>query len=605
MKNNKFKKGICLSLILGLIFFYLSRFEIFKKIELITYDWRMSFNPLKSPSSKIVLVFIGEETLKPLGGWPIPREWYAEFTKVMKEFGARATVYDILFLDSKPDEDKHFSTSMKTAGNVILPYFFYRIENEKGFYKGEKVVYPVSILKNSAAGSGFVNCPPDKDGIIRRYPLFVKYNNRLHYSFGISILKSVYHISKIKIKDRYVLLEIDEKVKKIPVDSHYSTYINFYSDLSEIPNFSFIQVMKSYLQFKKGEVPMISPEEFSDKIVIVALTATGITDIGNVSGVANYPLVGVHISFLENFLKDEFIRKFDEKSSFFIPFFLSLITVIPVSVISPLYGLSVVIVLSFLFAYFSFWIFKTHFIWVNISTGIMAIFTGYLILTISQFVQERREKFRIKNIFGKYVPSSTVDKLLEYKNGISLSGERKYLTVLFADIRGFTSISERLSPEETFKFLNESLKVMTEAVFEYGGMLDKFIGDEIMAIFGAPVEDKNHPLKAVLSAIEMMKKIRKRFEFIEIGIGINTGDMVIGNIGTEKRMEYTAIGDAVNLASRVQEIAKGGEILITENTYQNVREEVKCEFIGEIKVKGKEKKVMIYKVIWEENGGEK
>jgi len=364
--------------------------------------------------------------------------------------------------------------------------------------------------------------------------------------------------------------------------------------------------MKSYLQFKKGNIPMISPEEFSDKIVIVALTAPGITDSGNVSGVTNYPLVGVHISFLENFLKNKFIRRPNEGFSFLIPFFLSFITLIPVSVISPLYGLSVVILITFLFVYFSFWIFKIHFIWLNISTGVLAVFTGYLILTISQFVQERREKFRIKNIFGKYVPSSTVDKLLEYKKGISLDGERKYLTVLFADIRNFTSISERLSPEETFRFLNEVLKVMTEAIFEFDGMLDKFIGDEIMAIFGAPVEDKKHPLKAVFSAIEMMKKIRKRFEFVEIGIGINTGDMIIGNIGTEKRMEYTAIGDVVNLASRIQEIAKEGEILITESTYQHIKEEaVKYEAIGEIKVKGKERKVKIYRVIWGKDGGEK
>ena len=157
-----------------------------------------------------------------------------------------------------------------------------------------------------------------------------------------------------------------------------------------------------------------------------------------------------------------------------------------------------------------------------------------------------------------------------------------------------------ITPEETFEFLNKILSVMAKSIFKFGGTLDKFIGDEIMAIFGAPVEDKEHAKKAVFASIEMMKNMKNVSKFVKIGIGINTGKMMVGNIGTEERMEYTAIGDAVNLASRIEKIAGPEEILITETTYHQVKDVVKCEFLGEREIRGKEKRVRIYRVIWEE-----
>lgn len=600
MKKNKFRLIIFLPVILGFISFTLSRLNVLKGTEFITYDWRMKFNSREKPSDKTVFVFIGEETLKPLGGWPISRQWYAEFTKIMKEFGAKVVVFDILFLDPKDNEDIYFAENIKNSKNVILPYFFNNLKVKKDIFEADGVSFPVNILKENAGGLGFVNYIPDADGVVRKYPLFAKYKGVLYDSLGMAVLKKYYNVSKIEITDRYVLINIDKNVRKIPVEENCSAYLNFYPDISRFRNFSFIQVFKSYLQFKKGKVPVIPPEEFFDKIVIVGLTAVGVSDSGPVSGISNYPLAGVHINFLENFLNNEFIKKADKKFEFLIPLFLSFITVSTTSALSPLIGLSIILVLSYIFVYFSFWIFRVHFIYLNISSGIIAIFLSYLSVVIIQFIYEVRSKYKMKSIFGKYVPASTVDKLIEYEKDLSLSGEGKYLTVLFADIRGFTTIAERLSPEETFEFLNEVLGVMTGAIFDFGGMLDKFIGDEIMAIFGTPVEDEKHPLKAVLSAIEIMRRIKKRFEFVKVGIGINTGEMMIGNIGTERRMEYTAIGDEVNLASRIQKIAGPGEILITENTFKEVENKVKVEFIGEIEIKGKEEKVRVYRVLWNE-----
>ncbi|MCD6408533.1 CHASE2 domain-containing protein, partial [bacterium] len=374
----------------------------------------------------------------------------------------------------------------------------------------------------------------------------------------------------------------------------------FYKNLQKIPNFSFVQVLQSYLQFIKGKTPIISPHEFQDKIVIVGSTASGASDIRPVSGVSNYPLFGIHVSFLENFINDTFIKKIDNPATFLITFFLSSFTLSISSMISLWMGLAFIIFFSFLFVYFSFWIFSTHSLWINIFAGVSSIIITYLVYIVYQFIFEKREKLKIKNLFKKYLSPEVMEKLLSYEKEITLSGEEKYITVVFADIRGFTSIAERLSPEETFEFLNKILSVMAKSIFKFGGTLDKFIGDEIMAIFGAPVEDKEHAKKAVFASIEMMKNMKNVSKFVKIGIGINTGKMMVGNIGTEERMEYTAIGDAVNLASRIEKIAGPEEILITETTYHQVKDVVKCEFLGEREIRGKEKRVRIYRVIWEE-----
>ncbi|MCM8778142.1 MAG: adenylate/guanylate cyclase domain-containing protein, partial [Candidatus Omnitrophica bacterium] len=185
---------------------------------------------------------------------------------------------------------------------------------------------------------------------------------------------------------------------------------------------------------------------------------------------------------------------------------------------------------------------------------------------------------------------------------IMLTGEKKIITVLFADIRGFTSYADTHSPDETFTFLNRVLSIMTEAIFKYGGTLDKFIGDEVMGIYGAPVDDPEHSLKAVYSAIEMVKKVKEFSKYVEIGVGINTGEAIIGNIGTVQRMEYTAIGDIVNVAARIEEISSGGEILIGEETYNLVKEKITCELAGVFTVKGKQDKLKIYRVIGGING---
>jgi PAS domain S-box-containing protein len=226
--------------------------------------------------------------------------------------------------------------------------------------------------------------------------------------------------------------------------------------------------------------------------------------------------------------------------------------------------------------------------------------TGYIVI-----VDDVTETEFVKESFGKYVARQVVEKILSGKGQIKLHGERQHVTVLFADVRGFTKLAERMEPEDVVTFLNKYFNMVVDVIFKYEGTLDKFIGDNVMAVFGAPIRLDNDEERAVRSAIEIQKEIekfntvRKRDggELISAGIGIGTGEAVVGNIGSEKRMDYTVIGDTVNVADRIQSSASGGDILISASTYNYVKDKIICHELPPIKTKGRQKPVQIFKVI--------
>lgn len=229
---------------------------------------------------------------------------------------------------------------------------------------------------------------------------------------------------------------------------------------------------------------------------------------------------------------------------------------------------------------------------------------GDLTDAFNNMAKSLREKEVIKGAFSKYVTKSVVDRILQHQDGLKLGGEKKVITIFFSDIRGFTPMSEVLSAEEVVHLLNEYFTAMTTIIFKYEGTLDKFMGDAIMAVFGAPIDMPDHAERAVLAAIEMsvkMAELQAKWKMegkreVNIGIGINTGEAVVGNIGSNERMEYTAIGDNVNLTQRLESVAEKGQILISASTYEKVKNKVNATMLDPIKVKGKTEKVIAYSV---------
>jgi adenylate cyclase len=215
-----------------------------------------------------------------------------------------------------------------------------------------------------------------------------------------------------------------------------------------------------------------------------------------------------------------------------------------------------------------------------------------------------RKKKLIEEAFERYVTKQVANEILQHPEQINLGGKRQEVSVLFADIRGFTSLAERIEPEEVVRTLNDYLTLMTKVVFKHEGTLDKFLGDAIMAVFGAPIFYPDHALRAILAALDIRKEIRvlneKRgaagLEKVEIGIGINAGEVVTGNIGFEERMEYTVIGDNVNIAARLEDLAGEGQILISHSIYEAVADRVRVIVLDPIQLKGKESPLQVYEV---------
>jgi adenylate cyclase len=233
----------------------------------------------------------------------------------------------------------------------------------------------------------------------------------------------------------------------------------------------------------------------------------------------------------------------------------------------------------------------------------------YLGITIYHYIHEEREKRKIRGAFQYYLNASVINDMLKDPAKLKLGGDKKNLSVMFSDIRGFTTISEKLTPEELVALLNEYLTAMTNKVFQYDGLLDKYIGDAIMAVFGAPLDQADHAHRACLTALGMMKELRalqKKWEqegrpVINIGIGVNSGDMVVGNMGSEMRFDYTVMGDMVNLASRLEGTNKeyGTNIIVSEFTYNMVKDAMCCRELDGVRVKGKLKPVKIYELLCE------
>ncbi|MBI3018577.1 MAG: hypothetical protein HYY61_01605 [Deltaproteobacteria bacterium] len=224
------------------------------------------------------------------------------------------------------------------------------------------------------------------------------------------------------------------------------------------------------------------------------------------------------------------------------------------------------------------------------------------------FVEEKRSR-QIKAAFQHYVSPAVVNEILKKPDQLSLGGEKRKLTVLFSDIRGFTTFSETLPPEKLTRLLNFYLTTMTDCVFEHGGMLDKYVGDELMALFGAPLKTEHHALDACLTALDMMKRLdfvrhewdKDKVSKLNIGIGIHTGEMIVGNMGSERIFDYTVIGDSVNLGSRLEGTNKvyGTNIIISEDVYTQIQGKLTCREMDTIRVRGKQKSILIYEVMGE------
>ncbi len=626
-----------LLVILALVVFFMDP-HFLRFMELKALDLRMVSRGQLPTTGQVIIATVDEKSLSEIGRWPWSRSMTAKLVDSLKEYGAKAVGFDIVFAEPEqstgPSADAILAKSVKSAKNVSLGYFFhtsmkdveflteeyinasgsliggsmYSMVREKGHegdYNLITAYAPVPSIKaiaESGENCGYFNAFPDPDGVIRWSPLVIKFQDNFYYSLPIALLMQYLDYPMIVLNlaefgvDGVMLGDL-----RIPTDEIGRLLINYLGPAKTFPHYSISDIIAGRL----------SPELIKGKIVIVGATATGIYDLRVTPFSPVYPGVELHATVVENILQGNFL----EQSAWttFIDIcgiiFFGMIIGIAIPRLKALQGILLVMVLLGGFVAGNTLIFAKYNTWLNMVYPVLTMMTIYLVITVYRYFTEEREKKKIRGAFQYYLTASVINELLKDPTKLKLGGDKKDLTVMFSDIRGFTTISEKLTPEELVHLLNEYLTAMTDIVFKYEGLLDKYIGDAIMAVFGAPVDQPDHALRSCRTALEMMatlKGLQQKWAaegrpFVDIGVGINSGDMVVGNMGSNMRFDYTVMGDNVNLSSRLEGINKeyGTHIVISEFTYEVVKEEVFCRELDAVRVKGKKLPVKIYELICE------
>jgi adenylate cyclase len=563
-------------------------------------------------------------------------------TAEMKKSGiSDSNVIDLLARKrTAADTDAILTTSIQKAGNITLGYFFHftrkggnkkdlahitaqsiadnvaRIENSRypminsTTGKSNDAYLPrayapeanISSLAGAAQNSGYFNMLPDSDGSNRWAPLVIAFGDNYYSSLAISLVHAYLDFPALSLNlEPYGAKSVGIGDFLIPTDESGRLLINYLGPPRTFPHYSITDILKG----------SFSPGTFTNKIVLVGATAVGIYDLRVTPFSSTFPGVEIHATVIDNILHGSFLTHSSLTRFFDICaiIFFGLIVGLLMPRLRPISGMITAFLLIAAFVAVNFFIFFRFNIWLNLVYPFMTMATIYLGITIYHYFKEEREKKKIRGAFQYYLTASVINEMLKDPAKLKLGGDKKDLTVLFSDIRGFTTISEKLTPEALVALLNEYLTAMTNLVFEYDGLLDKYMGDAIMAVFGAPLDQPDHARRACLTALAMMRELRrlqKKWKdegrpAFDIGIGVNSGDMVVGNMGSEMRFDYTVMGDMVNLGSRLEGTNKeyGTNIILSEFTYEKVKNSMCCRELDGVRVKGKIKPVKIYELLGE------
>ena len=507
------------------------------------------------------------------------------------------------------------------------------LSSSQTFFKAIKMDPPHHKFTEVIKNGGFLNGIPNDDGLLRFIPLFIQYKDNIFPHISIPSILDLTKPQRISfVPDKYFILHqatVNNKLKDIhvPIDKNGTMLINWAGRWKDsFRHISAAEIYRLYYlkesmgnKLSNSEKPsaqmkqMVGKEAKLRKLVensicIIGLTATGTHDYNPIPYEATYPMVGTLGNVINTILTEQFINKVPDKDNTITVFILSVLIGLLLPMFSSLRGL--IFTTLFLIGTFfvSLFLFNQG-LWMNLASPMLLSLFSYLGITSYKFSTEEKDKRQIKKAFSKYVSPDVIEEIVKDPSKLQLGGVRKHIAVLFSDIRGFTTYSEKRKPEEVVSILNEYLDAMTKVVFENKGTLDKYVGDEIMAVFGAPNYESPEisSKRAVISACQMLGKLKELhakwtkegLEPLDIGIGINTGEMIVGNMGSELRMDYTVIGDAVNLGARIEALTRqfNAHLIISEATYNYVKDIIDERPLEPIKVKGKNIPVMIYEVL--------
>ncbi len=645
--------------ILFLVFVYVITYTF---VEPKAYDFmtkhvlteRLPFDTHKQTygSDDIVVIVIDTKSAERYR-WPWKRELLCKIFNYFNDYtDAKSIIYDanISSLDKdNPESDKKFFGDINKIDNFVLGFipqampwenqeqgtiydkafakkFALDATNNKKLHQNlyqSILPYPApcfNVIKNAGsvtAFPGFINGLSNwnifaMDEVFRTYEYIFEYKGQLYPSLALKTFLIAYNNPQIVVGDKTLAfpdLEYKIKLKTTPYQSivpiKYYKLFNGYSH----QKFSAIDIMDSYDNIKYGKKSIIDPQIFKDKIVVIGANVTagaGLNDNKNTPMVVAHPGVDIQATAIDNILHNDFLKV--------TPHFVNLLIVIfgmlMVYGIIRVYDLfkSISLTFTLLIGYLVFSAICFYFgIVINVITPVVMFVIMMIIAYIHKFIIENQSKEKVKSAMGKYMSQDVMKRIVMNIDNLGLGGKKATVTVLFSDIRGFTSLSETMSAEQVSEILNEYFTEMEPIVAKHNGIINKFIGDAVMAIFGEPIQDKNHALNAVRCGYEMLVKVKELQRKwasegkprIEIGVGINTGEVFVGNIGSVNRMEYTVIGDTVNLASRLESYNKiyKTSMLIGSTTYEATKNYIEVIKISDVEIRGKAHKMDIYEVL--------
>jgi adenylate cyclase len=634
-------------------------------LELILYDWRMRTVAHDPPdvNQDIVLVEINDTTMRDMepafGRWPWPRLVFSMLVDFLNRAPAKVIALDLGFYEKDlvlqrrmgdaivtgDESDAELVTSVKDAPSTILladavyeglqsgeeanksaewrspPY---RLSSR--IFERRSIIVPFPALNAVTPTLGHSFSALDPGGTQRRIVPFVRTGDRYMPSLGVAAALVAAGVAPetvsldgntLRISDRTVpLVPIQVKDAVTGANVEQLTMLINYRGPALLPNgkrpyptYEARDLIRSEGQLRDDQKPDVDPALLKGKVVFVGLTASGLVDVFQTPfdsrGQGKMPGIQMHASVADSILSNRFITPPRERSRVLATVGLAVM----VGLLSAFFPFTTAAVASAAliaaWTFFAWWSFRTG-SWINMTQPLVAMSVALFSGTAYQYFVEGKEKRVVKKLFGRFVSRDVYKQLLEHPEIAELGGKRRDMTVLFSDIRGFTSVTEKGEPEELVAQLNEYFSRMVDIVFRHQGTVDKFVGDMVMALYGAPLDDPDHAEHAVATAVAMVaelgelnrKWVGEGRASLDIGIGVNSGDMIAGNIGSSSIMSYTVIGDNVNLGSRLESLNKDyrTRIIISDATRARLKGAYAVAPLGEVIVKGKSRPVTIFEV---------
>lgn len=599
------------------------------RIEWRTVDWRFQLRGPIPPSRDLAIVAVDEQSIREIGRWPWPRERFATLTNELAKCGAKRIVFDVFF--TEPDRgnggvnsDEALLTATRRAGTVYHAGFLSApqagqstatmpgdaawshtpvvrasgLASVASLIEPPGLTLPLPALARAARGVGIANVLDSGDGVYRHIVPLVSYEGAIYPSMTLALAADLLDVTPERrqiVPGKCVQLGTEE----IPLDMQGRLLVNFVGK----PGHAYPYVSAADALAQKGT----AGDRLRGKIVLVGVTAPGIYDLRASPYETNFNGVETEANAIDNVLTNRFLRQMPplETGLLLLAIILVFGLLLPRLTTSGLCLAAIAGIAGY--PWLATWLFTNRSLVVALVHPTFAMLGSFLIILVMRVLVEERRRNVAHSLLRHFVPPQLVGRLVEEEALTTMRGERREISVFFADLRNFTSSAEALAPEDTVIFLNRYFALMNEIIWEHGGTLDKYIGDEIMVFYNAPLTQAEHAQLAVMTAIDMQRRImanQAEWEYLQVpglnaGIGIASGPAVVGCIGSGERMQYTVIGMTVNLASRLQALCKqfGCRILIADATYQAVVDVVEAEDLGEVAVPGFQQPVRVWHVL--------